>query len=197
MEVRRATESDLAEVADILADGFADDPFYEWVFESDQCALAAWQELIAQLALAKGPAEIADGACVVLWLPPGERAFGGAGDAARAEELLGRLLGPRGAEVWRAFGEIGRHRPVEPPAAAHLLHIATRRERRGEGLGAAACAPGLEECDRNGWPAFLNSTTPRNHPFYGRLGFRRIGEVDPGAGAPTIHPMWREPRPVG
>jgi GNAT superfamily N-acetyltransferase len=194
MGVRRVSESDLAEVADILADGFADDPFYEWVFEGDEGALAAWLELIAELALAKGPADIADGACAVLWIPPGERVFGSAADAARAEELFARVLGARGAAVWEAFGEIGRHRPAEPPAAAHLLHIATRRERRGEGLGAAACASGLEQCDRNAWPAFLNSTTPRNHPFYERLGFSSIGEVDPGAGAPPIHPMWREPR---
>ena len=193
MMVRRAERSDLAEIADILADGFADDPFYEWVFRGDDAGLAAWLSLVAELAFEKGPTYIADGACAVLWIPPGKRVFGGAGDSERAEELLTRALGPRGPEVWAAFEEISRHRPAEPPAAAHLLHIATRRDRRGEGLGADVTAPGLAECDRNGWPAFLNSTTPRNQPFYERLGFARLGDVDPGAGAPTMHPMWREP----
>jgi GNAT superfamily N-acetyltransferase len=192
--VREATGADLAEVADILADGFADDPFFEWMFEGDRGGLRAWMGFVADLALAKGTAQIASGACTVLWIPPGDRIFADEHELAGARSLLEGVLGARAEGVLGAFGEIGRRRPAEPPSAAHLLHIATRPEWRGKGLGAEVTAPGLAECDRNGWPAFLNSTTPRNHPFYERLGFAPLATVQPGAGAPTIHPMWREPR---
>ena len=55
-------------------------------------------------------------------------------------------------------------------------------------------APGLAECDRNGWPCYLTSTSPRNHPFYNRIGYEVIAEFQPPAGAPMVYPMWREPR---
>jgi GNAT superfamily N-acetyltransferase len=190
MAVRQATTADVAEIVDILADGFADDPMFVWMFAGDESSLRAWLELVAETALEKGPAHIADGACAVLWIPSGDQILG-ARERELVAELLERELGERGAEVLAALREIGSHRPEGP--SAHLLYIATRRGRRGEGLGAEVTAPGLAECDRNGWPAYLNSTSTRNHPFYRRIGFERITKVEPGAGAPPIYPMWREP----
>ena len=191
MAVRRATDSDVAEIADILTDGFAGDPVFQWMFGDREDSLRAWLELVAETALGKGPAYIADGACAVLWIPSGDQILGER-EAKLVATFLERELGERGSEVLAGLSAIGANRPDEP--SAHLLYLATRRGRRGEGLGAEVTAPRLAECDRNGWPCYLTSTNPRNHPFYDRIGYELISEFQPPAGAPVVYPMWRVPR---
>jgi hypothetical protein len=53
----------------------------------------------------------------------------------------------------------------------------------------------LERCDGERVPAFLESSNPRNIPFYERQGFVVTKRLDrlPG-GAPLLTQMWREPR---
>ena len=65
-------------------------------------------------------------------------------------------------------------------------------DRQDAGLGAAVLAPVLDRCDAEGVHAYLESSNPRNLPFYRRLGFVAAGEI-PLPGGPSLIPMWREP----
>ena len=62
-----------------------------------------------------------------------------------------------------------------------------------KGVGALLLRPGLDLCDREGLPAYLESSKESNVGFYARFGFRVIAEVRmPGEG-PTVWLMWRNP----
>jgi hypothetical protein len=52
--------------------------------------------------------------------------------------------------------------------------------------------PVLERCDREGEPAYLESSKEQNIPFYSRHGFEVTGQLDLPDG-PSMWPMWREP----
>ncbi len=53
-------------------------------------------------------------------------------------------------------------------------------------------APVLEECDRDGIPAYLESSRESNLAYYARFGFRVTGRLDLPRG-PRVWPMWRDP----
>src|SRR5947199_85301 len=99
--------------------------------------------------------------------------------------------GRRASEIhalWERFAE------NEPDGRYyHLEWWATRRDRRGEGLGTRLLREDLERVDADRLPAYLESTNPANIPRYEALGFRAMGEFAAPAG-PTITTMWREAR---
>ena len=70
-----------------------------------------------------------------------------------------------------------------------------RRQLAGaaEGQGDALMSYALERCDRDRMPAYLESSNPRNIPFYERHGFERLGEIQVGS-SPTLVPMLRRAR---
>ena len=52
--------------------------------------------------------------------------------------------------------------------------------------------PVLDVCDREGIPAYLESSTDRSRMLYERNGFSLTGTFDmPGRGGPPIREMWR------
>ena len=55
------------------------------------------------------------------------------------------------------------------------------------------CGRCCERCNYERLPAYLESTNPRNVPFYESLGFRSIGMIQAGT-SPEIVPMLREPQ---
>lgn len=76
----------------------------------------------------------------------------------------------------------------------YLEFLGTRADRQGHGVGSALLAPMLERCDREGVPAYLESSNPANIPFYARHGFEVSGSFDLPDDWPEFTPMWREPR---
>jgi ribosomal protein S18 acetylase RimI-like enzyme len=64
---------------------------------------------------------------------------------------------------------------------------------QSRGLGAQLLRPMLKRCDNERLPAYLESTNPRNVPFYESLGFRKIGIIQAGT-SPQVVPMLREPQ---
>ena len=76
----------------------------------------------------------------------------------------------------------------------YLATLGTAVDLQGHGVGTALMAPVTQHCDREGLPAYLESSKERNVPFYRRHGFEVVKEVDlPGHG-PKIWTMWREPQ---
>ena len=70
-------------------------------------------------------------------------------------------------------------------------------EYQNRGLGAGLVTPVLEISDRLGIPTYLETFTPRNEPFYQRLGYARVGSFfEPTIGASyavMIRPPERAP----
>lgn len=80
------------------------------------------------------------------------------------------------------------------PAEPHwyLAHLATRPNHQGRGVGTALVRFGLDRCDRERLPAYLESSNPARVSFYHRFGFEVIDRVTAGDG-PTVMLMWRDP----
>jgi ribosomal protein S18 acetylase RimI-like enzyme len=64
---------------------------------------------------------------------------------------------------------------------------------QGRGLGTAVLAPVLEECDRDGVGAYLESSKESNVAYYARFGFRITEELRLPRG-PRLWLMWRDAR---
>lgn len=105
-------------------------------------------------------------------------------------------------QLARAFG--GRLRAgkelVDLMSAVHpdephwyLATIGTDPDRRGHGFGQALLRSRLERCDRDGIPAYLESSKRVNIAYYERFGFEVTGIVSV-PGGPDLWPMWRTPR---
>jgi GNAT superfamily N-acetyltransferase len=128
-----------------------------------------------------------DYSAVALWLGP---------DAGPDDDALKRLINEslppeKSAVMASLFEEMARRHPQEPHWYLPLIGVDPARQ--GQGLGAALMRPVLEECDEVHLLAYLESTNPRNRPFYERLGFEAIGEIKVGD-CPPIVPMLRQPK---
>jgi GNAT superfamily N-acetyltransferase len=91
----------------------------------------------------------------------------------------------------RVLEFIEKRHPSEPHW--HLGVLGTDPPAQGRGLGGAVMAPVLDTCDRDGLPAYLESSKDRNVPYYRRFGFEVTEELR-YPGGPTVWAMWREPR---
>ncbi|MCB1003363.1 MAG: GNAT family N-acetyltransferase [Acidimicrobiales bacterium] len=74
----------------------------------------------------------------------------------------------------------------------YLALIGTDPGRTGRGVGGALIEAMLDRCDREGLPAYLESSKIENVAYYRRFGFEQTGEILT-EGGPTLWPMWREP----
>jgi predicted N-acetyltransferase YhbS len=88
------------------------------------------------------------------------------------------------------LAKIEQLHPPEPHM--YLAVLGTDPGRQGEGIGGRLMAPVLEECDRDGVAAYLESSKERNLAYYSRFGFRVTSELDLPRG-PRVWGMWRDP----
>ena len=85
---------------------------------------------------------------------------------------------------------IRAHRPEEPHW--FLGTVGTRPDRQRQGLGTAVLRPALDELDRIGMPACLETSALDNVAFYTKLGFDTVAHLDQlPDGAPATWVMWR------
>ena len=111
----------------------------------------------------------------------------------RQAPAITRAFGVGNLRPLRVLGAMEKAHPSEPHY--YLEAIGTRQDWQSKGVGSAVMAAMLERCDREGLPAYLESSNPRNIPFYARHGFEVRPLVPLPPGAPPMTPMWREPRP--
>lgn len=76
----------------------------------------------------------------------------------------------------------------------YLLALGVVPEMQGRGLGTQLMRPILERCDRDGIPAYLESSKEINVPLYERNGFKVTEEYTVSGGGPRIWLMWRDPQ---
>ena len=89
--------------------------------------------------------------------------------------------------------QMARYHPKEPHWYLPLIGIDPAHQ--GRGLGGALMRHATDICDRDGVPAYLESSNERNLSLYERNGFRVVGELQALGHGPTLWRMWREPLP--
>jgi ribosomal protein S18 acetylase RimI-like enzyme len=195
--IRRATAADVPALAGMLARAFMDDPVAGWAFRPDALRPAALERFQAirlrQLMLDGEVWTAADHSCAALWAPP-ERWRSTLRQDAELLPCFGhpRLLA-RMPLVTVGWLGLERRHPSEP-AHYYLAVLGTDPRHQGRGLGSMLMGPVLEQCDRDGVGAYLESSKERNIDFYARHGFRVLEPVRLLRG-PTMWKMWRDPRP--
>lgn len=115
-----------------------------------------------------------------------------AADVARAFWASGIGTLPRAPRVLSGLTKVERIHAGMPPHL-YLAVLGVDPERQGLGLGSMLIKPGLDVCDREGIPAYLETGKERNVAFYSRQGFVVRHELVLPKG-PRIWFMWREPR---
>lgn len=98
---------------------------------------------------------------------------------------------PRLGELLYMFEQMASYHPHEPHWYLPLIGIDPVYQ--GRGYGTQLMRQGMEACDRDRRPAYLEATSPNSRMFYERLGFRTLGEIRSGD-SPPMFPMLREPR---
>jgi hypothetical protein len=189
----KVTPEHEAGAAAVLADAFYDDPVVSWMYPNAKKRRERFRRMTARLLeLTRQRNHVlrteGDGACA-FWMPPGEPplTFGEQLRTISAAPGLARRL----PQTLALLELMDRKHPKEPHW--YLFLVGSNPQRRGLGHGAAVIQPVLDQCDRDGAPAYLENSNPRNTAYYERFGFVGTGELR-RAGSPPLVPMWREPR---
>lgn len=185
------TPADEDAAAQTIVLAFAADPMARWTWPQAHQYLEAMPRMIRAFgskAFSNGSAYCTDGyAGVALWLPPGVHSDE-EGLGAVIEGTVETSLRP---ETDSLFEQMATCHPTEPHW--YLPLIGADPAHQGEGLGEALMTYALARCDRDHAPAYLESSNPRNIPFYERHGFEALGAIQVGS-SPTLVPMLRPPR---
>ena len=187
--VRPVTEADEASAVDTIVLAFAADPAARWTWPGAREYLAAMPRLVRAFggnAFAQRTA-ICTQAGAALWLPPGFHP-----DEEKLSEIMQSTVSEsRREEAFSLFEQMAKYHPEEPHWYLPLIGVDPAQQ--GKGHGDALMAHVLAQCDRDGTPAYLESSNPRNMSLYLRHGFVAIGKVQAGS-SPAITPMLRRAR---
>ncbi len=195
-EVRRVGTERTGQVAGVLGAAFADDPLLVWlladveVTERAERGVAWWRFMVTHLPRGSEMHVTGDGSAVACWHPPGAEPLPAAvvGDF---RAMVTELTGERAPLVLESLSRIARRAPHEPHW--HLAAVGVDPDHQGRGVGGRLLGAMLGRCDRQGVPAYLESSNSRNVGFYERLGFRVTGEVATVDERVLLTLMWRDP----
>jgi ribosomal protein S18 acetylase RimI-like enzyme len=188
--VQTATAEDEAAVFAVLTLAFSSDPASRWTWPDPKTFIAAFPRFAKAFggaAFAKGTAHRIGSVGAALWLPPG---------AGPDEEAMGTLMmetADAGTAVDgpKLMQQMASHHPKEPHWYLPLIGIDPAHQ--GKGLGSALLKHATDICDRDGMPAYLESSNLANVALYERHGFAALGRIQVG-GSPVLTPMLRRPR---
>jgi ribosomal protein S18 acetylase RimI-like enzyme len=188
------TLDDCADIARVQARAFYDDPLQSWALPDETTRLAVLgrvYELLGRHASVPAGESYTDAslACAAFWVPPG--GFVLSREAASALAPVIELLGDADERFRAAEDTMRAHRPAD--VHFYLQGLGVDPPRQGEGLGSAVIGPVLRRCDRDGLPAYLETTKERNIGFYEQHGFEVVAQARLPLEGPRMWFMWREP----
>jgi ribosomal protein S18 acetylase RimI-like enzyme len=194
--VRRATAADADLIGRTLADAFVDDPVFNWLVPAANHA-ARLRIFFTSLARSylhgdKDVYVVGDGRAAALWSAPGPWALTST-EVVRDVRDAARSFGRRTVRAVRVQSQISSLHPTEP-THWYLGYLGTRGVDQGQGLGGELLRTVLTVADRDGVPAYLESSCERNLTLYRRHGFEVVEEFSALGKGPSIWRMWREPR---
>lgn len=190
---RPATRAEFRQVGDCLGRAFYDDPLAEFFFPDAATRpqrFSAFVQFVMQTLSPHSRFVTCDSIPgAALWHAPSPPKMGVLETVAAATRM-----------IWVARSSFGRiasmgdatepYHPREPHW--YLAVLGTEPTQQGRGIGSELVRETLEECDRTGTLAYLESSKEQNIPFYERHGFRVSGELRP-PGGPTLWAMTRDP----
>ena len=188
--VKTAIESDEPGVIDALKLAFVADPATRWVWPDPQKYLShfsSFAKAFGGKAFAYESAHyVGNYSGAALWLPP---------NVSPDVDLLTALLQSNGSDEAKkdgpeVFEKMSRYHPQEPHWYLPLLGVDPLHH--GKGLGSALMLHAIGICDRDTKFAYLESSNPKNIPFYERHGFELLGTIQVNT-SPPIFPMLRKP----
>lgn len=189
--IKSATPSEQDHIICVLTLAFGTDPGARWTYPDPRKYLCHFPEIIRAFggrALEHGTAHYAEGYLgAALWLPPGVQP-----NEDEMMSLMERTVASSTLGDFRVVMErTGRYRPAEPHWYLPLTGVDPAHQ--GRGYGSALMKHAVAQFDRERALAYLESTNPRNVPFYQRHGFEVLGTVQVGS-SPTGFSMLRRPQ---
>jgi GNAT superfamily N-acetyltransferase len=190
-DVRVAIDRDQETVIGVITLAFATDPMARWAFPDPATYLAIMPQIAAAFGgngFPHGAAHVIEGGMgAAMWLPPGV-----APDGDRLAALTdAHAPKERAGDMMQVFEQMDRYHPADP--CWYLPLIGVDPAHQGQGCGSALLRYALARCDREGMPAYLESSNPRNVTLYLRHGFEIIGNIQAGS-SPAMIPMLRRAR---
>jgi GNAT superfamily N-acetyltransferase len=191
LDVHTARDIDRQTVIGVITLAFSTDPMGRWAFPDPARYLAVMPEVANAFGgngFPHGTVHLVDGGlAAAMWLPPGVNP-----DAERLGALMEEHVPKdRVGDMMQVFERMDRYHPPDP--CWYLPLIGVDPQHQGRGCGSALLRYALARCDRDGIPAYLESSNPRNVPLYQRHGFENVGSIQVGS-SPTLVPMLRPPR---
>jgi ribosomal protein S18 acetylase RimI-like enzyme len=190
-DVRPASERDRQSVIGVITLAFSSDPMARWAFPDPATYLAVMPEVARAFGgngFAHGTAHLVDGGLgAAMWLPPGVEPDSDRLAALTEEHVPEERL----TDMMQVFEKMDGYHPAD--TCWYLPLIGVDPACQGRGYGSALLRYALDRCDRDGTPAYLESSNPRNITLYQRHGFEIIGTIQVGT-SPTLVPMLRQPR---
>lgn len=187
-----ATKADEHWLADVFARAFWDDPVFTWLHPEPRTRYTALRRFFsAELASGRKHGRTVtttDLAAVAHWARPGHWKSTPLQTARMMPAAL--LMSSRPKAGLTLMTTMERAHPTEPHW--YLATVGSDPCRRGTGAGRAVIDAVLADCDRDGIPAYLESSKPENVPYYERFGFKVTSEVSV-LDSPTLALMWRDP----
>jgi GNAT superfamily N-acetyltransferase len=187
------TAADLPALAEVLARAFQDDPVTAWAYPDERSRpkwagrFFGWQ--LRRLAGQDVTWTTDDRAGAAIWALPDQWRESIVDTLRLAGAVMGGI-GRRMPKVLSGLGEVEKRHPEVPHL--YLAVLGVEPDAQGTGVGSKLLMPGLQLCDRDGLPAYLESSKERNLDFYGRHGFR-VTEQIRLPGGPPVWMMWRDP----
>ncbi|OBG24618.1 GNAT family N-acetyltransferase [Mycobacterium sp. 852002-51057_SCH5723018] len=197
--VRPGRRRDVRQLSRVLGRAFYNDPLMRWMLPGNGGRTRGLPALFATLArhhyLPRGGVQVAVAgnaiAGATMWSPPGRWRESRPGELRMLPGMLS-AFGCRTPLIKKTLELIANHHPEEPHW--YLGVIGSDPTVRGAGFGRVLMDSGLERCDAEHAPAYLESTNPANVPYYQRFGFEATGELALPGGGPVITTMWRHVR---
>jgi GNAT superfamily N-acetyltransferase len=194
MAVRPVQEGDVGRLAVVLARAFHDDPVTRWVYASDKrrsfwaSRFFGWQ--LKRLKTQDVSWTTTDGrGGAALWALPGQWRESPGETLSLLRLTLPGVL-PRLPRVVKGLGQVEVRHPLDQHL--YLAVLGVEPSLQGTGVGSRLIQPGLDLCDAEGLPAYLETGKQANLAFYGRHGFEILERVVLPKG-PPVWLMWREP----
>jgi GNAT superfamily N-acetyltransferase len=203
LRVRDATRADAPTLAGLLSRAFFDEPQFVWLQPDDDkrtklLPAVFRMELQHVHPIDRGGQVLQENGGLVAgaaWAPPGRW------KASMWRQLPGipRLILSLGSGNLQSFAKRGKAlqdalemaHPSEPHW--YLAALGVDPGAQGKGVGGALMRTGLDRCDREETPAYLECLE-RLVPYYKRFGFEVRGPIEMPGGAPGQVGMWRPTR---
>lgn len=193
---RKMVRADLDAVAATLGNAFADDPLCEFLLPGIEPATRAVRlrpffKADARHRCRQGTAWTTDAhEGAALWAAPDEWKTPLRVGVGMGWPILRTTRG-RALQALSVLTNVEKAHPREPHW--YLAVLGTEPAHQGKGVGAALLEPVLARCDREGLPAYLESSKLANVPYYERFGFRVLRDLTLPKGGPVLPLMWRDP----